>query len=89
MVIIKDKLKIKILENNKEVRLKFNSYIYIYILIYLFKLLPILLNDIGEDFALVRFDAYADFLLPKDVQADEVQTIDAVIEYEKQKLFFK
>jgi hypothetical protein len=51
MVIIKDKLKIKILENNKEVRLKFNSYIYIYILIYLFKVLPILLNDIGEDFA--------------------------------------
>jgi hypothetical protein len=62
MVNIKDKLKIKILENNNEV-------------------LPILIRDIGknltsgEDIALVRFDTYADFLVPKDVQADEIETL--------------
>ncbi|CAF0862940.1 unnamed protein product [Rotaria sordida] len=67
MVIIKDKLKIKILENNNEV-------------------LPILLRDIGEnlkvgeDIALVRFDAYADFLVPRNIQADEVQTLNHLVD---------
>ncbi len=52
-----------------------------------FKVLPILIRDIGknlnpgEDIALVRFDTYADFLVPKDVQADEIQTLDHLIEY--------
>jgi hypothetical protein len=67
MVIIKDKLKIKILENNNE-------------------LLPILIRDVGknltpgEDIALVRFDTYADLLVPKDVQADEIETLDHLID---------
>ncbi|CAF0916119.1 unnamed protein product [Adineta steineri] len=66
MVIIKDKLKIKIVENNNEA-------------------LPIYINDIGEnlksdeDIALIRFDTYADFLVPKNVQADEIETLDHLI----------
>ncbi|CAF2480843.1 unnamed protein product [Rotaria sp. Silwood2] len=67
MVIIKDKLKIKILENNNEV-------------------FPILIRDIGEnlkvgeDVALVRFDTYADFLVPRNVQADEIQTLNHLVD---------
>lgn len=67
MVIIKDKLKIKIVENNNEV-------------------LPILINDIGkdlndnEDIALVRFDTFPDLLVPKTLQADEIQTLDHLVE---------
>lgn len=51
-----------------------------------FKVLPIFLRDIGENFkagedvALVRFDAYADFLVPNDVQADEMDNIDHLAE---------
>ncbi len=58
-----------------------------------FKVLPILIRDIGknlnpgEDIALVRFDTYADFLVPKDVQADEIQTLDHLIEYVLQNKF--
>ncbi|CAF3773051.1 unnamed protein product [Rotaria socialis] len=67
MVIIKDKLKIKILENNNEI-------------------LPLLIRNIGEnlkageDVALVRFDAYADFLAPKAIQADEIQTLNNLVD---------
>jgi hypothetical protein len=38
--------------------------------------------------ALVRFDAYADFLVPKDVQADEIETIDNLLEYVVTEGFF-
>jgi hypothetical protein len=85
MVIIKDKLKIKIVENNNEVR--FISIFFILNFNIHFKVLPILIRDIGknlspgEDIALVRFDTYADFLVPKDVQADEIETLDHLIEY--------
>jgi len=53
---------------------------------FLFQVLPILIRDIGknltsgEDIALVRFDTYADLLVPKDVQADEIETLDHLIE---------
>ncbi|CAF1441275.1 unnamed protein product [Rotaria sordida] len=63
MVAIKDKLKIEIVEHNNEV-------------------LPIIIRDIGvnfksgEDIALFRFDSYADLLVPKDVQADEIETLN-------------
>ncbi|CAF0828878.1 unnamed protein product [Adineta ricciae] len=65
MVYTKDKLKIKILENNHEV-------------------LPILIHDFGEnikpdEIALVRFDTYADLLVPKDVKADEIETLDHIV----------
>ena len=46
------------------------------------QVLPIIIDDIGEGFksredvALVRFDTFADFLVPKDVQADEIETLD-------------
>ncbi|CAF3416684.1 unnamed protein product [Rotaria sp. Silwood1] len=66
MVIVKDKLKIKIVENNNEI-------------------LPIIIRDIGEnlkvgeDVALVRFDAYADFLVPRNIQADEIQTLTHLV----------
>ena len=51
------------------------------------KVLPILIRDIGvnfkegEDIALVRFDSYADLLTPKKVKADEIQTLDHLVEY--------
>jgi hypothetical protein len=54
--------------------------------LFLFQVLPILIRDIGkhfspgEDIALVRFDTYADLLVPKDVQADEITTLDHLIE---------
>ncbi|UJR35835.1 hypothetical protein I4U23_028581 [Adineta vaga] len=65
MVYTKDKLKIKILENNHEV-------------------LPIINHDFGDniksdEFALIRFDTYADLLVPKDVQADEIDTLDHIM----------
>ena len=92
MVIIKDKLKIKIVENHNEVRWFFlNIKILIFIL---FKVLPILIRDIGknlnpgEDIALLRFDTYADFLVPKNVQANEIETLDHLIEYVKIYFFF-
>ncbi|CAF4392927.1 unnamed protein product, partial [Adineta steineri] len=67
MVGIRDKLKIEIVEHNNEV-------------------FPILIRDIGvnlkseEDVALVRFDSYADLLVPLKVPADEIQTLDHLIE---------
>lgn len=67
MVELKNKLNIEIVEHNNEV-------------------LPILIRDVGVDFktgedvALVRFDTYADFLVPKDVPADELETLDHLIE---------
>ncbi|CAF1530815.1 unnamed protein product [Adineta ricciae] len=67
MVGIRDKLKVEIVEHNNEV-------------------LPILIRDIGvnfkegEDIALVRFDSYADLLTPKKVKADEIQTLDHLVE---------
>ncbi|UJR10188.1 hypothetical protein I4U23_014403 [Adineta vaga] len=67
MVGIRDKLKIEIVEHNNEV-------------------LPILIRDIGinlkagEDVALVRFDSYADLLVPKKVKADEIQTLDHLVD---------
>ncbi len=32
--------------------------------------------------ALIRFDSFADFLVPKDVQADEIETLNHLIEYD-------
>ncbi|CAF3354506.1 unnamed protein product [Rotaria socialis] len=67
MVAIKEKLKIEIVEHNNEV-------------------LPILIRDIGvnlrsgEDVALVRFDSYADLLAPKDVKADEIGTLNHLVD---------
>ncbi len=90
MVIIKDKLKIKIVENNNEVRSICEYFLfYYYIKMFIFQVLPILIRDIGEnlkpgeDVALVRFDTYADFLTPKDIQADEIATLDHLVKYEK------
>ncbi|CAF3911652.1 unnamed protein product [Rotaria sp. Silwood2] len=66
MVAIKDKLKIEIVEHNNEV-------------------LPIIIRDIGvhlksgEDIALLRFDSYADLLVPKGVQADEIETSNHLV----------
>ena len=87
MVVIKDKLKLKIVENNSEV----GAIVFLYLanasICFSFKVLPIFIRDIGEklkpgeDVALVRFDTYADFLVPNDVQADEMDTIDHLVEY--------
>ncbi len=47
----------------------------------------IFIRDIGvnlksqEDAALVRFDSYADLLVPKNVQANEIETLDHLAEY--------
>ncbi len=84
MVGIKDKLKIEILEHNNEVRFD----LMIGYKLFLIQLLPILIRDIGvdlksgEDVALIRFDSFADFLVPKDVQADEIETLNHLIEYD-------
>jgi len=50
-------------------------------------LFSIFIRDIGvnlksqEDVALVRFDSYADLLVPKNVQANEIETLDHLAEY--------
>ncbi len=50
------------------------------------QVLPILIRDIGvnlkagEDVALIRFDSFANLLVPKDVQADEIETLDNLVE---------
>ena len=55
--------------------------------VFLLQVFPILIRDIGvnlklgEDVALVRFDSYADLLVPKKIQADEIQTLDRLVEY--------
>lgn len=35
--------------------------------------------------ALVRFDSFANLLVPKDVQADEIETLDNLLEYVERK----
>lgn len=57
--------------------------------------MSIFLRDIGEnlkageDVALVRFDTYADFLVPNDVQADEMENVDNLAEFvRKPNIFF-
>lgn len=89
MVITKDKLKVKILENNNEVRSDEKMQTYSFLR---FQVLPILIRDIGkhltpdEDIVLVRFDTYANLLVPKDVQADEIETLDHLIEYVERRI---
>ncbi len=54
---------------------------------FIFQLFSIFIRDIGvnlksqEDVALVRFDSYADLLVPKNVQANEIETLDHLAEY--------
>lgn len=45
------------------------------------EVLPIILRqfEIGEDVALVRFDSFADLLVPKDIQADEIETLNHLV----------
>ncbi len=31
--------------------------------------------------ALIRFDSFANLLVPKDVQADEIETLNHLVEY--------
>jgi hypothetical protein len=92
MVVIKDKLKVKIIEHHNEVRVFFIVYL---IIMFIFKILPILIRDYGqnlkpgENIALVRFDTYANILVPKDIQADEIETLDHLVEYVKILFFIK
>lgn len=58
--------------------------IYLLICFAFSKVLPILIHDFGEnikpdEIALVRFDTYADLLVPKDVKADEIETLDHIV----------
>ncbi len=54
---------------------------------FVLQLFSIFIRDIGvnlksqEDVALVRFDSYADLLVPKNVQANEIETLDHLAEY--------
>ena len=94
MTIIKDKLKVKILDNNNEVSSNLVFLVNIKYEYLFSKILSILINSFDEslkaedDIALVRFDAYADFLVPKHIQADEIQTFDHLVKYEKKNIFF-
>ena len=38
--------------------------------------------------ALVRFDSFANLLVPKDVQADEIETLDNLLEYVQRNVLF-
>lgn len=40
----------------------------------------------GEDVALVRFDSFANLLVPKDVQADEIETLNNLLEYARREI---
>lgn len=87
MVGIRDKLKVEIVEHNNEVRKDVFRQRTLFIWrVFFCKVLPILIRDIGnnlkegEDVALVRFDSYADLLTPKKVKADEIQTLDHLVE---------
>lgn len=86
MVGIRDQLKVEIVEHSNEVsekaiderRGKSRCSLQVF---------PILIRDIGtslkpgEDVALVRFDSFADLLVPKDIKADEIQTLNHLVEY--------
>lgn len=89
MVITKDKLKIQILENNHEVRTTRCTPSPIVSRFLLSRqVLPIYKRDLEDvskahEVALVRFDTYADLLPPKDVQADEAETLHNLAKYDR------
>lgn len=89
MVGIEEKLKIQIVEHNNEVNIPVDIY-YARIEPTLrgsfIQVFPIFIRNLGtklksgDDIVLVRFDSYADFLVPTDLQADDIERLDSLVE---------